>query len=87
MEPRDSYRIGDYRDGTAGRVPCPKCGSLIAEDATRCVECGVHFQRGTVYDFSPRGRRMGTRRSRRRKQLVVSAILAIIVALLLMIFR
>jgi uncharacterized membrane protein YvbJ len=69
----DPFRIGDYRDGTAGRVPCPKCGTLIIEDATQCYACGIHFQRGTAYDFSPRAR------ARRRRTWVrwLSAIVVI----------
>ena len=52
MPAGDSYKMSDYRKGTAGRVPCPRCGTLLAEDATSCFDCGVHFSGGTAYDFS-----------------------------------
>ena len=48
----DTYRIRDYREGTDSKTPCPKCGALIALNATTCHECGVHF-RGRAVDFSP----------------------------------
>ena len=48
----DTFKIRDYREGTDSKTPCPKCGALIALNATTCHECGVHF-RGRAVDVSP----------------------------------
>jgi hypothetical protein len=62
----DSFKIDDYQNGTEGRVPCARCGVLIAEDSIQCQQCGLHFNRGTAYDFSKRGRGYKTRAERYR---------------------
>ena len=70
-----SFKLSDYRDGTAGRVPCPRCGILIAEDAIRCDDCGVHFSGGTAYDFAARGR-MGSANGRRVRTILLLLLIA-----------
>ena len=32
------------RDDNPSLVPCARCGKRILATATRCSECGVHFQ-------------------------------------------
>jgi hypothetical protein len=75
----DDFKIDDYRYGTAGRVPCPKCGTLIIDDATHCYACGVHFTGGTAYDFSGRAKPRG--RAWARWLTIAGALLALIGAL------
>lgn len=72
-----NFNIDDYRHGTAGRVPCPKCGTLVIEDATHCYACGLHFTGGTAYDFSGRAKPR-SRRGWVRWVIVAGAVLALI---------
>jgi predicted amidophosphoribosyltransferase len=49
----DTLRFDDHRSRhelDAGRVRCARCGKSIMASATRCPECGVHFQ-GEAQDF------------------------------------
>lgn len=39
------------RDRNPSLVPCAKCGKTIVATATRCPECGVHFQ-GEAQEFT-----------------------------------
>lgn len=39
------------RDDNPSLVPCAKCGKRILATATRCPECGVHFQ-GEAQEFT-----------------------------------
>jgi hypothetical protein len=39
------------REENATLVRCARCGKMIAASATRCPECGVHFQ-GEAQDFT-----------------------------------
>ena len=45
----EEYRRG--ADTDPNRVRCAKCGKRIPMDATRCPECGVHFQ-GEAFQFA-----------------------------------
>ncbi len=38
------------RDENPSLVPCARCGKTILATATRCPECGIHFQ-GEAQDF------------------------------------
>jgi predicted amidophosphoribosyltransferase len=49
----DILRFEDHRrrqDENASLVRCARCGKLILATATRCSECGVHFQ-GEAQDY------------------------------------
>jgi len=63
------------REDDPTRVRCAHCGKLISMTATRCPECGVHFQ-GQALQFSHASDDEGWSRRRSR--------LAILVALLLL---
>ncbi|MCE9560771.1 MAG: hypothetical protein K8U57_01825 [Planctomycetes bacterium] len=39
------------RDENASTVRCARCGEWIVATATRCPECGIHFQ-GEAQDFA-----------------------------------
>ncbi len=53
MDEDEAYKLDAYRnEGSSDLVPCAKCGALISAYATRCPECGVHFD-GVAYDFAP----------------------------------
>lgn len=39
------------RDKNPSLVPCARCGKKILATATRCPECGVHFQ-GEAQEFT-----------------------------------
>jgi predicted amidophosphoribosyltransferase len=39
------------RDDNPSLVPCARCGKRILATATRCPECGVHFQ-GEAQEFT-----------------------------------
>jgi hypothetical protein len=39
------------RDDNPSLVPCARCGKGILATATRCPECGVHFQ-GEAQEFA-----------------------------------
>jgi hypothetical protein len=39
------------RDANPSLVPCAKCGKRILATATRCPECGIHFQ-GQAQEFT-----------------------------------
>jgi predicted amidophosphoribosyltransferase len=39
------------RDENPSLVPCARCGKRILATATRCPECGVHFQ-GEAQEFT-----------------------------------
>lgn len=47
------------REENASTVRCARCGRWIVATATRCPECGVHFQ-GEAQDFAhPSDRQVG----------------------------
>ncbi len=49
-------RFEDYRQRraeNAGTVRCARCGEWITATATRCPECGVHFQGEAQYFTHP----------------------------------
>ena len=39
------------RDDNPSLVPCARCGQRVLATATRCPECGVHFQ-GEAQEFT-----------------------------------
>ena len=39
------------RDDNPSLVPCARCGKRILATATRCPECGIHFQ-GEAQEFT-----------------------------------
>ncbi|MDB5311138.1 MAG: hypothetical protein JWO38_5340 [Gemmataceae bacterium] len=42
------------REENASTVRCARCGKWIVATATRCPECGIHFQ-GEAQDFAAEG--------------------------------
>jgi hypothetical protein len=49
----DILSFEDYhhrRDENASLVRCARCGKMILATATRCPECGIHFQ-GEAQDY------------------------------------
>jgi hypothetical protein len=60
MKDDETYRIGEYRDGTDSRGPCPRCGQMLPLNATSCHACGVNF-RGQAGDFGPGAHEYKTR--------------------------
>ncbi|MEX2213410.1 MAG: hypothetical protein WD768_04740 [Phycisphaeraceae bacterium] len=53
---QDSFKLTDYRRGTASTVPCPRCGALVPAAGTMCAQCGLHF-RGPAAEFAPEAHR------------------------------
>ena len=54
MADEPTLNFEEYRrraDADPNRVRCAKCGTRIPMDATRCPECGVHFQ-GEAFQFT-----------------------------------
>jgi len=66
------------RDKNLDLVRCARCGKMILATATRCPECGVHFQ-GEAYDFEHPAERGGGRRLRGWVLLVAIVLLAALV--------
>lgn len=50
------------REENASTVRCARCQKWIVATATRCPECGVHFQ-GEAQDFAPDEQELGGRRT------------------------
>ncbi len=87
MASDESYRIGDYRDGADGLVPCPRCKALIPAHATMCPECGVYF-RGHAYEFAERPKRRPARAVIEWVGVVLSVlVMAAVILLLILAFR
>jgi hypothetical protein len=62
------------RDDNPSLVPCVRCGKRILATATRCPECGVHFQ-GEAQEF--------THESEREPSTAGAPVWVIVVAVLL----
>ena len=48
------------REENAGTVRCARCNKWIVATATRCPECGIHFN-GEAQDFAPDDQQTGSR--------------------------
>lgn len=60
-EPLNFEEYRRRREENASTVRCARCRKWIVATATRCPECGVHFQ-GEAQDFAPdKGRSAGPR--------------------------
>ncbi len=71
------------RDENASLVRCARCGKMILATATRCSECGVHFQGEAQDHLHPSERPTGGRPGWVVLLAVVMLLVAIIGALLL----
>lgn len=68
------------RDDNPSLVPCARCGQRILATATRCPECGVHFQ-GEAQEFAHESER--DLRSAGRPVWVIALAVLILVAMVL----
>jgi hypothetical protein len=53
-EPEEPLSFEEHRrkrDENPSLVPCARCGKRIFATATRCPECGIHFQ-GEAQEFT-----------------------------------
>jgi uncharacterized membrane protein YvbJ len=76
-------KFGEHRrrrEDDPTRVRCARCGKLIPMAATRCPECGVHFQ-GQAFQFSHASEHEGT--SRRKSRLSILAAIVFLGVVLL----
>ncbi|MDB5312926.1 MAG: hypothetical protein JWO38_7128 [Gemmataceae bacterium] len=53
-EPLNFEQHRRRREENASTVRCARCGKWIVATATRCPECGIHFQ-GEAQDFAAEG--------------------------------
>jgi uncharacterized membrane protein YvbJ len=76
------------REDDPTRVRCARCGKLIPMTATRCPECGVHFQ-GQAFQFNHASDHEGGSRRRSRLSILMAIVLLGVVllgALVLIVF-
>jgi hypothetical protein len=64
------------RGENSGLVRCARCGKRILATATRCPECGVHFQ-GEAYEFMHASERAAGRGLARRWLVLVAVLLLV----------
>jgi len=80
MQDEHTYQIREYREGTDGKVPCPKCRQLIPVNANSCFACGVHFQ-GCAGDFVTPTKRTGLGFGRFMKYATIVVLIILILCL------
>jgi hypothetical protein len=78
-EPLNFEEFRRRREENASTVRCAKCGEWIVATATRCPECGVHFQ-GEAQDFGDAPESAGVRGGAPGWVVVLAALLLVAMA-------